>query len=79
MFLVALAMADQQLDPAEQAALERIAVRMGFGVARLEQLLRMARARSISTAGTAMPPSPAPASKMPMRRWVWRRGCPTGS
>ena len=45
MFLVALAMADQQLDPAEQAALERIAVRMGFGVARLEQLLRMARAQ----------------------------------
>ena len=45
MFLVSLAMADQRIDPGEQAALERIAVTIGFGAARLEQLLRMARAQ----------------------------------
>ena len=45
MFLVSLAMADQRIDPREQAALERIAVTIGFGAARLEQLLRMARAQ----------------------------------
>ncbi|MEM8561460.1 MAG: co-chaperone DjlA [Pseudomonadota bacterium] len=45
MFLVSLAMADQQIDPGEKAALERIAVTIGFGAARLEQLLRMATAQ----------------------------------
>ena len=45
LFLVSLAMADRTVEPAEQAALQRIAVLMGFGEARLEQLLRMARAQ----------------------------------
>ncbi len=45
LFLVSLAMADQRIEPSEQAALERIAVLMGFGAARLEQLLRMAQAQ----------------------------------
>jgi DnaJ like chaperone protein len=45
MFLVTLAMADQRIDPGEQAALEHIAVTIGFGTTRLEQLLRMAQAQ----------------------------------
>ena len=45
MFLVSLAMADRQIEPGELAALERIAVTIGFGAARLEQLLRMAQAQ----------------------------------
>jgi len=45
LFLISLAMADQVLEPAERAALERIAVMMGFGSGRLEQLLRMAQAQ----------------------------------
>ena len=45
LYLVALALADHQIEAGEQAALERIAVLMGFGAAQLEQLLRMARAQ----------------------------------
>lgn len=45
LFLISLAMADQKLDPTEKAALESIAVMMGFGSGRLEQLLRMAQAQ----------------------------------
>jgi len=45
LYLVSLAMADQRVEPGEQAALQRIAVLMGFGAARLEQLLRMIRAQ----------------------------------
>jgi DnaJ like chaperone protein len=44
-YLVALAMADHQIEAGEQAALERIADLLGFGAAQLEQLLRMARAQ----------------------------------
>jgi DnaJ like chaperone protein len=44
-YLVALAMADHRLEPGEQAVLERISRLMGFGVSRLEQLLRMAQAQ----------------------------------
>lgn len=45
LFLISLAMADQKLEPTEKAALESIAVMMGFGSSRLEQLLRMAQAQ----------------------------------
>ena len=45
LYLVSLAMADRRIEPGEQAALQRIAVLMGFGVAQLEQLLRMAQAQ----------------------------------
>lgn len=45
LFLVSLAMADQQLEAAEHAALHRIAKIMGFGASQLEQLLRMAQAQ----------------------------------
>lgn len=45
MFLVSLAMADHHLEAGEKAALERIAIAIGFGTARLEQLLRMATAQ----------------------------------
>lgn len=45
LFLISLAMADQKLEPTEKAALESIAVMMGFGSGRLEQLLRMAQAQ----------------------------------
>ena len=45
LYLVSLAMADLTIEPGEQAALERIAVLMGFGATQLEQLLRMARAQ----------------------------------
>ena len=38
-------MADQKIEPAEHAALARIATLMGLGVAQLEQLLRMAQAQ----------------------------------
>jgi DnaJ like chaperone protein len=45
LFLISLALADHSIEPAERAALERIATLMGYGVARLEQLLRMAQAQ----------------------------------
>jgi len=45
LFLISLAMADHTIEPAEHAALERIATLMGYGVARLEQLLRMTQAQ----------------------------------
>jgi len=44
-FLIALALADQKLEAAEQAALQRVAAGLGFSPAQLEQLLRMARAQ----------------------------------
>lgn len=44
-FLVSLAMADQQLDAAEHSALQRIATLLGYGLAQLEQLLSMVRAQ----------------------------------
>jgi DnaJ like chaperone protein len=45
LFLISLALADQKIEPAERAALEKIATLMGLGVAQLEQLLRMAQAQ----------------------------------
>jgi DnaJ like chaperone protein len=45
LFLISLALADQKIEPAEHAALVRIATLMGLGVAQLEQLLRMAQAQ----------------------------------
>jgi len=45
LFLISLAQADQGLEPAEHAALVRIAAAMGLGAAQLELLLRMARAQ----------------------------------
>jgi len=45
LFLVALAHADRTLEPAEHAALVRIAGLLGVGAAQLEALLRMARAQ----------------------------------
>lgn len=45
LFLISLALADQVIEPAEHAALVRIATLMGLGVAQLEQLLRMAQAQ----------------------------------
>jgi DnaJ like chaperone protein len=45
LFLISLALADQKIESAEHAALQRIATLMGYGVARLEQLLRMVQAQ----------------------------------
>jgi len=45
LFLISLAMADQQMASTERAALQRIATLMGFAVAELERLLRMAQAQ----------------------------------
>jgi DnaJ like chaperone protein len=45
LFLISLALADQVIEPAEHAALVRIATLMGLAVAQLEQLLRMAQAQ----------------------------------
>lgn len=45
LFLISLADADQVMEPAEHAALVRIATAMGLGAAQLERLLRMARAQ----------------------------------
>jgi DnaJ like chaperone protein len=45
LFLISLALADHRIEPAEHAALVRIAALMGLGVAQLEQLLRMAQAQ----------------------------------
>jgi DnaJ like chaperone protein len=45
LFLISLALADQVIEPAEHAALVRIATLMGLGVPQLEQLLRMAQAQ----------------------------------
>lgn len=44
-FLISLALADQQVDQAEHAALQRIATLLGFNAAQLEQMLRMAQAQ----------------------------------
>jgi len=45
LFLVSMALADHQIEPAEREALQRIAGLMGYGTAQLEQLLRMAQAQ----------------------------------
>lgn len=45
LFLISLALADTVIEPAEHAALVRIAALMGLGVAELEQLLSMAQAQ----------------------------------
>ncbi len=45
LFLISLAQADRGMEPAEHAALVRIASVMGLGAAQLDQLLRMARAQ----------------------------------
>ena len=45
LFLISVALADQKIEPAEQAALARIASLMGLGAAQLAQLLRMAQAQ----------------------------------
>jgi DnaJ like chaperone protein len=45
LFLISLAQADQGMEPAEHAALVRIAGVMGLGAAQLDQLLHMARAQ----------------------------------
>lgn len=45
LFLISLALADQTIEPAEHAALVRIATLLGLGAAQLEQLLRMAQAQ----------------------------------
>ena len=45
LFLISLAQVDQGMEPAEHAALVRIAGLMGLGAAQLELLLRMARAQ----------------------------------
>lgn len=45
LFLISLALADHIIEPAEHAALVRIASLLGMGSAQLEQLLRMAQAQ----------------------------------
>ena len=45
LFLISLALADHRIEPAEHAALVRIATLLGLGAAQLEQLLRMAQAQ----------------------------------
>jgi DnaJ like chaperone protein len=45
LFLISLAHADQKMEPPEHAALVSIASLVGIGAARLEELLRMARAQ----------------------------------
>ncbi|RLA59558.1 MAG: co-chaperone DjlA [Gammaproteobacteria bacterium] len=45
LFLISVALADHEFDPAEHDALVRIATLMGLGIAQLEQLLRMAQAQ----------------------------------
>jgi DnaJ like chaperone protein len=45
LFLVSMALADHQIEPAEKEGLQRIAGLMGYGAAQLEQLLRMAQAQ----------------------------------
>ena len=45
LFLISLAQADQGMEPAEHAALVRIAGAMGLGAAQLDLLLRMTRAQ----------------------------------
>ena len=70
LFLISLAQADQGMEPAEHAALVRIATVMGLGVAQLEQLLRMAQAQEHFHSQGAMQRSQAPAWMMPTRHWV---------
>ena len=45
LFLISLALADHRIDPAEKAALQRVAGLLGIAEAQLEQLLRMAQAQ----------------------------------
>ncbi|MBT4520615.1 MAG: co-chaperone DjlA [Halieaceae bacterium] len=58
LFLISLALSDHNLDTSEHAVLQRIAALMGFGVAQLEQLLRMAQAQGHfhHQAGSKLPP-----------------------
>ena len=53
LFLISLALADQGIDQAEHEALQQIATLMGFSVAQLEQLLRMAQAQGQFHSGGA--------------------------
>jgi len=53
LFLISLALADQAIDEAEHAALQRVARLMGFSAAQLEQLLRMVQAQGQFHAGAA--------------------------
>lgn len=46
LFLISLAMADQQVESSEHEALTHIAKAMGYSAAQLEQLLRMVQAQS---------------------------------
>lgn len=52
-FLISLALADQRIDSAEQAALQRIAGLLGYAPAQLEHLLRMAQAQTRFQSGGA--------------------------
>ena len=45
LFLISLALADHRIEPAEHAALERIATLLGLPAGQLERLLRMAQAQ----------------------------------
>lgn len=45
LFLISLALADQSIDQAEHAALQKIASLMGYSTVHLEQLLRMVQAQ----------------------------------
>jgi len=51
LFLISMALVDHGMDQSEHAALQRIAQQMGFGLAQLEQLLRMAQAQGQFHAG----------------------------
>lgn len=57
-FLVSLALADQRVDRAEHAALQRIAQLLGYAPAQLEQFLRMAQAQSHFQGSGRAAPSP---------------------
>jgi len=61
-FLISLAHADRGVEPAEHAALVRIAGLMGLGAARLEQLLRMAQAQGHFQRGDG--PAPPPGGRL---------------
>ena len=58
LFLISLAMADQNLDVAEHNALRRIAALLGYGADRLEQLLRMAQAQEHCHSGESFAAQP---------------------
>ena len=61
MYLIVMALADGQLDPAEQSLLEKIALRLGYSAAQFRQMLEMVLNQAHFSQGRSSQQSPASA------------------